>query len=1035
MNPSAASIPTNILLEHSTFVRSLAYSLLRDEHLAEDAAQETWMRWMQHPPEEMGRTRGWLATVVRGVALSGASSRRARRDRELALAVPEASADPVQELEQAEIIKSMVEGVIDLDEPVQSAILLTYFRGWTTRRIAKEQGISASTVSGRVKRGLEELRIKLDHERAGNRDEWFNAMVAVAGKGTMGASVPAGISTLVPVLPWVVAALVLVIAVSNWSAPNESPAIAMDTEALVVEPPPTPPPLADATAAVAFQEQTPSERQAVVSATPQGKLKISGTVTNQAYAKLDMVAGPAANASMRVSVGKAGSFSSPSIRSTETLDEAGSFELLLDDPGMRPLRVSLSIEGTEGYHHCGRSLTLEEGENELLDLKLDRLPTGLLSGIVVDERGASVPEVELILRGRFGRQQMEKTVTTDKVGRFEVEQHFEPRVVDVSAFGYTYLSHDGGELIRDGGHVVQAGWSDLRVTVGPAASLRVRVVGPRETGLRAAKVTVKLHESELSSLGIDKNPFASGASHSAETDSTGYAELSKLWADRRISVRVSVAKESHSASLALGDELVFEEFGAGEAILLNQGEAREFRVQWHAQYQLTGQVLEPDGNPASGAKVKVYDGGDEEPYRDSLGTITADDNGEFQWELLRQNLVGPIVLVASHHVTGTEPAGLGALGYAGDPPTAKPTEEPGTTKPVIPGVGLLELPLDSAVDDEFVVSIQLAPTFALAGRVRDADGESPTDGFGGARIWIVPAGTGSHLTKAPLGSGQKSTQDGQFRFEGLPAGDYDIHVSREMRGFYSFSSFMHTFRGLAAGNENLDLVIPEQGAVQIKVRVHGIETDKMTVLHGRYFPFDPGSYEKSLARESQEIRSLSGWPRGAPLNFTGISGDRTADAMGMMGLYGATGTSDHNLPPMGAGWYAIGVKPRTLEGNPSYSAVATPIQWFEPGQYVIDFYPAETVTMEGRVNGSEPIGIQVVDETGAPFGCQKSRGFAGKGQRFVESNAAGQFMLHDVPVGDWRVRMGTLGELASGAFRKEVLTKFYVGMPDLVLDL
>ncbi len=1036
MNPSAASIPQNVLQEHGSFVRSLAYSLLRDEHLAEDVAQETWVRWMQNPPEEQGRTRGWLATVVRGVALTGASSRRARRERELAMSVPEATGDPAKELEQAELIKVLVEGVIELEEPLQSAILLTYFRGWSTRRIAQEQSISASTVSQRVRRGLHELRTKLDSQFAVDRDGWHNALVAVAGKGALGSSVPMGIAATLPLLPWLLAvALVLVVAVSNWQTSEEPAPIDLNTlNSVAADAPPSQ--IAKFPSRVKLQQPQASERQAILTTTPEGKLRIAGQVTNQAYPELDMQAGPAGKADLSVRVWSGGGVARPSVFQTEKLDEMGRFDLLVDDSDIRPLSLMLGTKGSESYHPCTLQLKLEEGQNEALDIELTRMPTGHLSGIVVDEAGRALPKIDLTLRGGLGRERFERKLTTDESGSFRVPHRFPTQAVSVETPGYAYISHTGGSFIHqeDGG--LQAGWSDLRVTVTTASILHVRVVDPGGAGISGVRVTASMHESEVASLGLGLGMFDVAPTRSAETDSKGDALLD-LWADRRIEIRVSVARESHTAYLTQGETLLFEPFASGQAIVLAKGEVRDLTVRWNARYALRGQVLGPDGELAADATIKVYDAGAKEPYSDSLGSFKTDDQGEFNWELLRKDVVGPLVLVARHQLE-VEPSGmmakLSALGYAGDsesPEPPKPTEESSARAP---STGALELSLESAVDGVLTGTLRLAPAFSIAGRVRSVGGDSPRDGFGGSLIWVVPAGSGSRMTKTAMGTGIQSTPDGQFRFMGLPAGHYDIYVSREMKGFYSFSSFLHCFEKIAAGEENLDLVIPEQGIVQIKLRVHGVQTDKMTVLHGRYSPFDPGSYDKPVAPELQAVRSLSDWPLGAPVRFAGISGDQAEDAKGAMGMYGTTGIQDHDLPPMGAGWYTIGVNLRGAGDEPSYSPMATPIQYFEPGEYIIDFYPVETVAVEGLLTGPGQLGVWIVDGEGGTLPWHSGRG-AGKLKAFAETSASGEFKLPAVPVGEWRVRLGKSSDLARGSFQREVLVKFYAGMPDLVLAL
>src|SRR5262252_573686 len=69
--------------------------LVRDAHLADDLVQETVVRALERPrrnaPEHEGKQEGWLATVLRHLAIQTRRSRARRESREHAAARPEAS--------------------------------------------------------------------------------------------------------------------------------------------------------------------------------------------------------------------------------------------------------------------------------------------------------------------------------------------------------------------------------------------------------------------------------------------------------------------------------------------------------------------------------------------------------------------------------------------------------------------------------------------------------------------------------------------------------------------------------------------------------------------------------------------------------------------------------------------------------------------------------------------------------------------------------------------------------------------------------
>ena len=73
---------TSILEQHAEFVRSLAASLLRDRHGAEDLAQDTMLVALAHPPRDTNGLRGWFATVMRRLAARSTRSDTRRRNRE-----------------------------------------------------------------------------------------------------------------------------------------------------------------------------------------------------------------------------------------------------------------------------------------------------------------------------------------------------------------------------------------------------------------------------------------------------------------------------------------------------------------------------------------------------------------------------------------------------------------------------------------------------------------------------------------------------------------------------------------------------------------------------------------------------------------------------------------------------------------------------------------------------------------------------------------------------------------------------------------
>ena len=172
-----------VLLEHGDFLRALARRLLQDEHLAEDAVQQTFAQALSSPPRHDG-VRAWLATVLRNLVRNSrrADQRRVARERSVAQTslVPSAEEVHQREAQREALRRQVVHAVLGLPEPYRATVLLRYFEHLSPSEIAKHDGLSASTVRTRLQRGHELLRRRLDDAHRGDRQRWLLAMVPFA---------------------------------------------------------------------------------------------------------------------------------------------------------------------------------------------------------------------------------------------------------------------------------------------------------------------------------------------------------------------------------------------------------------------------------------------------------------------------------------------------------------------------------------------------------------------------------------------------------------------------------------------------------------------------------------------------------------------------------------------------------------------------------------------------------------------------------------------------------------------------------------
>jgi RNA polymerase sigma-70 factor (ECF subfamily) len=228
------------LLAHAGWMRALAGALLADPGAADDVVQQTWVAAWHRPPASDQPLEPWLARVVRNFA-----SKRRRGDTRRAAheaRAPEPGPPPAPErtLEQLELQRVLVDAVAQLDEPLRTTLVQRWFEGRSSVEIAQLLGVPEGTVRWRLKRGLEELRTRLDR-RYGDRAAWavvFAPFAAPSDPAAAGVSAASLSSSAAPAATGVVlmgatlkfAAAALVVAAASvwwmWSEPARSDAAA-----------------------------------------------------------------------------------------------------------------------------------------------------------------------------------------------------------------------------------------------------------------------------------------------------------------------------------------------------------------------------------------------------------------------------------------------------------------------------------------------------------------------------------------------------------------------------------------------------------------------------------------------------------------------------------------------------------------------------------------------------------------------------------------------------------------------------------------
>jgi RNA polymerase sigma-70 factor, ECF subfamily len=159
---------------YKRYVFALAYRILGDSFLAEDVVQEVfstlWHKALFYQ-EEQGSVKSWLQAIVRNRAIDKVRS-SAHHDKHcsylqetdcqgLSSPTPEIW-EQVWKTEQSTFIRKAL-----MHLPVEQGLVieLGYFHGYTHQEIAKQQQIPLGTVKGRMRLGLQKIKLLLQEWR------------------------------------------------------------------------------------------------------------------------------------------------------------------------------------------------------------------------------------------------------------------------------------------------------------------------------------------------------------------------------------------------------------------------------------------------------------------------------------------------------------------------------------------------------------------------------------------------------------------------------------------------------------------------------------------------------------------------------------------------------------------------------------------------------------------------------------------------------------------------------------------------------
>lgn len=145
---------------------AIARRILMSEHLAEEAFQEAFLQfWVDIEDVDPDRALGLLKVLVRRRAID--SVRREERNRELTSADRMSAPDPADDLVTRDEAMVVLKAVMELEEPVRTAIILAFYGEQPYRLVAEIMGVPEGTAKWWIRTALARLERRLGGDAAG----------------------------------------------------------------------------------------------------------------------------------------------------------------------------------------------------------------------------------------------------------------------------------------------------------------------------------------------------------------------------------------------------------------------------------------------------------------------------------------------------------------------------------------------------------------------------------------------------------------------------------------------------------------------------------------------------------------------------------------------------------------------------------------------------------------------------------------------------------------------------------------------------
>ena len=168
MAAGAIGAGTAFVRRHQSRVFGLAWTLVGDPDLAEDVAQEAFLRAWRHGTDfdpRKGSVQSWLFRITQNLAIDALRMRRAEpMAPETLLARLALDDDPVDHITRLEDAERMRVAVRGLPTPQQRALVLATYLGRTAEEISRIEHIPLGTAKTRIRAAMLRLRATLGEE-------------------------------------------------------------------------------------------------------------------------------------------------------------------------------------------------------------------------------------------------------------------------------------------------------------------------------------------------------------------------------------------------------------------------------------------------------------------------------------------------------------------------------------------------------------------------------------------------------------------------------------------------------------------------------------------------------------------------------------------------------------------------------------------------------------------------------------------------------------------------------------------------------